>query len=735
MNNTSPLPEIVHLRRGGVSVIVRLDDSELPTVLHWGAAVPDEAIGGLSAALQSPVGDSLAYANPRVAVVPLHSAGWLGHPGLLGSRNGRAWSFAPAAVRHEVHDAGTAQWSDGADGAVRLRSVSVDDTIGIELVTELEVHPSGVVRLRASVRNLGEAGYQLVALEPALPVPASASELLDMMGRHTRERTPQRQPFTMGRWTREAWGGRPGHDSATVLCAGRPGFGFGSGPVWGVHVAWSGNSVFAAEKTATAWQLLRGGELLLPGEIILDHGAGYTSPWLVAGYGDGLDELEGRLHSFIRARPNHPRLPRPVTLNTWEAVYFDHDLPRLLDLADRAAEMGVERFVLDDGWFTGRRDDTAGLGDWDVDPAIWPEGLHPLSERVHADGMQFGLWFEPEMVNLDSDLARAHPEWIFATEHGFGIPSRYQHVLDLTHPDAFAHILGRISTLVEEYGIDYIKWDHNRPLVDAGHAPTFTPGVHQQTLATYRLIDELKRRHPGLEIESCCGGGGRIDLGIMDRCDRVWVSDCIDAHERQRLQRWTSLLLPPELLGTHIGAHQDHTTDRILDLDFRAGTAIWGHFGIEWDLAAADASELTRLREWIALHKELRSLLHTGTVVHEDPTNQAVWVEGVVAKDQSDAIYRMSVVDHSDTWPFGRITLPGLAPERRYHVSVQEPSRRSIDTSATPGWIADGVELTGAALAQIGIAAPLTSVDRLVLLRATAVSDHRPPEGGNRRAG
>jgi alpha-galactosidase len=621
-----------------------------------------------------------------------------------------------------VHRAGEPHWRDGATGAVRLRSICIDTAIAIELVTELEVHPSGVVRLRASVRNLGESGYQLLALEPALPVPAIAAELLDMTGRHSRERSPQRHAFPQGRWVREAWGGRPGHDSATMLCTGAPGFGFRGGPVWGVHVAWSGNSVFAAEKTATAWQLLRGGELLLPGEIILDHGAEYSSPWLVATYGDGLDELEGRVHSFLRARPHHPRLPRPVTLNTWEAVYFDHDLPRLLDLADRAAEIGVERFVLDDGWFTGRRDDTAGLGDWHVDAAIWPEGLHPLSERVHADGMQFGLWFEPEMINLDSDLAREHPEWIFATEHGFGIPSRYQHVLDLAHPDAFAHLLERMSTLVEEYRVDYIKWDHNRPLVDAGHQPSFAPGVHEQTLATYRLIDELKLRHPGLEIESCCGGGGRIDLGIMDHCDRVWVSDCIDAHERQRLQRWTSLLLPPELLGTHIGAHEDHTTDRILDLDFRAGTAIWGHFGIEWDLAAADVSDLDRLREWIVLHKQLRSMLHTGTVVHDDPTNPAIWVEGVVAQDRSDALYRMSVMDHSDTWPFGRITLPGLDPRRRYRVRVQEPSERSINRKAVPGWLDDGVELTGAVLGQIGIAAPLTSVDRLVLIRATAVS-------------
>ena len=714
-------PALVHLRRGGTSLIVRTAADALPTVLHWGAEIAEDDLSGLLPALERPVGDSVVYAQPHVGVVPLHATGWLGHPGVLGHRDGAAWSFGPNRVEHEVHEAGESGWEQGPAGAVRLLSTAVDDATDLELTTELELHPSGVLRVRASLRNLGPDGYEVTGLEPGLPVPLSATELLDMTGRHTRERTPQRHRLETGRWAREAWGGRPGHDNATVLIAGEPGFGWRRGAVWGVHLAWSGNGVMAAERTTNAWQLLRGGELLLPREAVLARGEAYASPWLVASWGEGLDAFAGRIHEFLRARPQHPATPRPIILNTWEAVYFDHDLPRLLELAERAAAVGVERFVLDDGWFLGRRADDAGLGDWVVDPVVWPNGLGPLADRVHGLGMEFGLWFEPEMVNLDSELARAHPDWVLGTERGPGVPSRQQHVLDLGNPDAFAHVLERMSALVAEYRIDYIKWDHNRPLVDAGRQPSFAPGVHAQTLAAYRLFAELKAAHPGLEIESCCGGGGRVDLGIMEHADRVWVSDCIDAHERQRMQRWISLLLPPELLGTHVGADQDHSTGRILDLDYRAGTAVRGHLGIEWDLTSTADADLATLRDWIALHKELRPLLHGGRVVHADPIIPAVEVEGVVAQDGSDALFTMAVVDHALDAPFGRIVLPGLDPARRYRVRVQEPSGRSIHRGALPGWVEDGVELSGAVLGRIGLEAPTLSADRLVLIRATAV--------------
>jgi len=371
-----------------------------------------------------------------------------------------------------------------------------------------------------------------------------------------------------------------------VYAAGQSGFGFGHGEVWGIHLGWSGNQQVYGERMPSGVAVLGAGEVLLPGELILEPGVSYTTPWLFGSYGVGLDAVTARFHEYLRARPIHPVKPRPVVCNVWEAVYFDHRLDRLVALADAAATVGVERYVLDDGWFRHRRDDSAGLGDWYVDEGVWPDGLNPLIDHVRGLGMEFGLWFEPEMVNQDSDLARAHPDWILSLPHRMPPEARHQQVLDLGHPDAYAYLLERMDAILTEYDIGYVKWDHNRELVDAGHHPDGTPGVHNQTLALYRLLDELKARHPGVEIESCSSGDGRVDLGIIDHTDRVWGSDCIDALERQAINRGTSSLLPLELIGSHIGSPTSHTTGRTHTLAFRAGTAIFGHLGIEWDMTA-----------------------------------------------------------------------------------------------------------------------------------------------------
>jgi len=532
---------------------------------------------------------------------------------------------------------------------------------------------------------------------------------------------PQRGPFRVGTWLRESRKGKPGLDASYLLAAGTAGFGFTTGEVWAVHVGWSGNQLAYAERTYNGIRLLGGGELLLAGEIRLAPGESYRMPWVYASYGSGLDEVAGRFHRYLRARQIHPTTPRPVVLNTWEAVYFDQDLDRLIALAELGAAVGAERFVLDDGWFRGRRDDTAGLGDWFVDEQVWPAGLGPLIEKVRGLGMDFGLWFEPEMINLDSDLARAHPEWIFRAGGRPGSPSRNQFVLDLALPDAYAYIAGRLHSLLDEYDIAYLKWDHNRTVVEAGHMPAGRPGVHEQTMALYRLLDELRARHPGLEIESCAGGGGRIDLGILERTDRVWASDCNDALERQQIQRYTQLLLPPELVGSHVGPSQAHTTHRVHHLDFRAGTAFWGHMGIEWDLTTATEHELHQLHRWVELYKHRRDLLHHGTVVVADHPDPAIWVHGVVATDRSEAIFGVEAVGRSTTWPPGRVRLPGLDPDRRYRLAPLPPGDRYPGADQLPQWWAEGVTMSGRALDTVGVQIPAMFPECLHLIGASEV--------------
>ena len=708
---------LIHLRRAGVSLLLDTSGGTLPRVVHWGADLGelDEAQLAAFRLAQRPQPIGFSVDGPvEVAVLPEQSAGWLGTPGLVGNRGGADFSTAFRVER--VHT---------EEGRVTVTAADATAALGLELIMELS--PAGLVRQRATLTNTGDTPFALDALHLTLPVPAEATELLDFTGHHLRERAPQRTAFTQGLRVRENRTGRTGYDAAYLLAAGTAGFGNRSGEVWAVHTAWSGNHRTFAERTFHSISLLGSGELLLSGEVILAPGASYTSPWCYASWGRGLDEVSDRFHRHLRARAHHPATPRPVVVNTWEAVYFDHDLDRLRRLADAAAAVGAERFVLDDGWFGARRDDRRGLGDWYVSDEVWPEGLGPLIDHVTGLGMQFGLWVEPEMVNEDSDLARAHPDWIMATGGRLPGQARAQQVLDLAKPEAYAYILERLDELLTTYSISYFKWDHNRDLVEAGHQPVGQAGVHDQTLAVYRLLDELRARHPGVEIESCSSGGGRVDLEILERTDRVWVSDCIDALERQRIQRWTNVLIPLELMGTHVGAGLAHTTDRRHPLDFRAGTALFGHFGIEWDLTKAEPAELDRLREWVDLYKELRGLLHTGRSVHGDHPDPALELNGVVAQDGSEAVYALVAHGTSALYPPGPVRLPGLLPDAVYHLRPQPPGERPDGNAHRwgahlPWWREEGVRLSGRVLEQAGIQVPVLYPERLVLLRATRVA-------------
>lgn len=717
------MPELVHddlahLCAGGVSVVLDTAGGGLPTVLYWGPALGELSSADLvelRRATQAPFGDSRIDVPERVSVLPTPAEGWVGRPGIAGSSNGQAFSpLFRLLVTDVVEPSETV--------ATGFRYLAADPTAELDLALDVQLTHSGLVRLRAALINQGSSTYQLDGLVLALPVPTRADELFDFTGRHTRERSPQRSPFQVGTHARESRQGRPGLDSPFLLAAGTTGFGWESGQLWGLHVGWSGNQLSYAERMYNGLKMIGGGELILPGEVRLERGEGYESPWLYGVFGSGLNEVSRRFHRFLRSRPGHPRTERPVLVNTWEAAYFDHDLPRLLELAERAAHVGVERFVLDDGWFLGRRHDSAGLGDWQVDPTVWPNGLKPLIHRVEELGMQFGLWVEPEMINLDSELAREHPEWIFRAGGREGIATRQQHVLDLGHPEAYAHIAGCLHALLNEYNIGYLKWDHNRMVVEAGHWPTGVPGVHRHTLAVYRLMDELRAAHPGLEIESCAGGGGRIDLEILNRTDRVWPSDCIDALERQQIQRYTQLLLPPELVGTHLGDAEAHSTRRRHHLGFRAAAAIWGHMGIEWDLTSTSPGKLDQVRRWVELHKQLRPLLHSGDVVVGDHPDPAVWINGVVAVDQSHAVFGITTVGRSVTFPPGRVSLPGLDPVKRYRVQPLPPSDHYPGTNQYPGWWDEGVVLSGRTLREVGVQIPAMFPEYTHILRARAVS-------------
>jgi alpha-galactosidase len=632
---------------------------------------------------------------------------------VAGSRAGLAFSAAFAVQRLVL------------DGSA-LTVEATDDTTRLRLTWRCSVTEQGLLHTSAALTNLADTPYEVAELAAVLPVPDLALELLDLAGRWAGERQPQRHPWPVGTWLREGRHGRTGADSPLVLVAGTPGFGFATGQVWGVHLAWSGDSRYWAQRLADGTSVLAAGELLTAGEVVLAPGETYVSPEVFAGWSDaGLDGLAERFHRYLRARPSHPTSPRPVVLNTWEAVYFDHDLGKLTRLADVAAAVGVERFVLDDGWFAGRVNDSSSLGDWYVDTVRWPDGLHPLVDHVHRLGMQFGLWVEPEMVSPDSALARAHPDWVLRAGTGPRLPVswRQQQVLDLVNEDAFAYLYERLDALVSEYRIGYLKWDHNRDLVEAGHRGR--PAVHEQTLAVYRLLDQLRARHPALEIESCSSGGSRVDLGILARTDRVWASDNNDALDRQAIQRWTQQLLPLELVGAHVGAPRAHVTGRTHDLSFRFATAVFGHFGLEWDLTAASTSDITALTEGIAWWKGVRELLHSGRAFRVDHPDPSAYVHGVVADGSAELV---AVVGYAQLGSLAlerpaRLRVPGLAPARRYRISPVFPAGRPAVFGRTdaPWWTVGGATLTGRALATTGVALPVLGPAQAALFEVRPV--------------
>ncbi len=710
-------------------------DNDLPRIVHWGRPLADPrtlvaAVDALRPQRVSGALDETAWPS----ILPTQAEAWTGSPRFV-VRAGGMELFCRFAVTDVRID----------DDGVTVDARDVEQ--GVRILWRCELRESGLVRQRMTVVNMRSDELEIGTVELAFPVPADMTEILTTTGHHLRERSPQRQPFTIGRFQKASLVGRPDFDSSLLLNVGRTGFGFTHGEVYSVHVAWSGNSLMAAERLPYTSGLIGGAEALAGGEVTLcaqggagADGARYTTPWLYGAYGEGLNEVAAHFHTELRtthaqwrAELDVPEKPRPVILNTWEAVYFQHDFGTLKSLADKAAASGVERFVVDDGWFGGRRDDTAGLGDWWVSQDVWPDGDHSLkalADYVHAKGMEFGLWFEPEMVNPDSAMYREHPDWVLRpTANRLPMQGRNQQVVDLTNPQAYEYVYGCMDALVTELGIDYIKWDHNKYVTEAVSPRTGRPAVHGQTLAVYRIFRDLKTAHPGLEIESCSSGGGRVDLAILSLADRIWASDCVDPVERADIQRYTSLLVPPEMIGEHVGASPAHSTHRATSQQMRMAMAFFGHLGIEWNLLKEPQSALDELGVWVDAYKRHRADFAHGTVIHGDEADPAVRVDGVVSASGERAVYRFTQLTTSQTYPAAPVRLLGLDPDADYliqplacNIGSGEPFTQIGNGQSELGWWnSQGIVMNGEALAAFGLRPPCIHPANAVLFSATRV--------------
>ena len=424
---------------------------------------------------------------------------------------------------------------------------------------------------------------------------------------------------------RENRTGRTGHEHFPGLIVPCRGASNASGHSFAFHYGWSGGHRMIAEELPDGRRQIQFGHAA---RLETDPSTRFETATLYAMFSD--DGLNGCCVAFQRhlrdriVRFPDPARPRPVHYNCWEAVYFNHNLPELLDIAEIAADLGAERFVLDDGWFGNRYDDTRALSDWEVDPRKYPDGLTPLIEHVHNLGMTFGIWFEPEMINPDSDIHRAHPDWALGGEDQ--ILGRHQMALNMALPEVRDFLFERIGRVLSDHDVDYIKWDHNRvlPMPDAS-----------QTRGSYALIDRLREAFPKVEIESCASGGGRIDFGILSRTHRVWLSDSNDAVERLKMQHNAAIFLPAAVTGSHVGPRTCHTSGRAIDIRFRAWVAAQRHMGFEMDPRELTEAEAQVLKDVTSWWKANRDWMFRADILRLDSPDPAVIAEQQLAEGGS----------------------------------------------------------------------------------------------------
>ncbi len=652
------------------TLILCFADKEIPWSAYWGRPLPPDApleqIHQIKPVVRFPAGLDSPYG---LNLFPEQGTGFSGRPALMGHRSGTHWAnrFQLKEVNHPKQQ-------------VILHLKDPVAKLQLTLDLHLDWH-SGILRRRTHLTNCSKISYQLqYCAAAAFAIPTFCSELLTFHGGWTGEFMTERRPWVSGISAFENRSGRTSHECFPALIAGSRGFDENGGTVYGAHLGWSGNVCGLAEVLPDGSRQIQFAELLAPGEVVLAQDETYTTPWVYAGVSDtGLNGLSHGFHRYLRQEiipPKARRFHRPVQFNSWEAIYFDHDLDRLKQLASQAAALGMERFVLDDGWFHHRVDATKALGDWWPDQRKYPQGLTPLVEHLNRLGLTFGLWVEPEMVSPTSTLYQQHPDWILSIDGLPDLTGREQLVLDLSRKEVIEYLFQKLSRLLSQYPITYLKWDMNRPLTMAAHGQR--PAYHRQTTAVYQLIDRLRQAYPQVEIESCASGGGRIDFEMARRIERFWASDSNDPYRRQMIQRGATLFFPPELTGSHIGPAESHTSGRVTDIHLRAQTAFFYHLGCELDLTRITAQEYQLLSAYIALHKRYRPLLHTGRYVRLVLDSDQRNGYGVVADNSETALFSIFQLNHPDQINDRTIRFSHLDPDGIYRVKLLEPLHQSI---------------------------------------------------------
>lgn len=539
-----------------------------------------------------------------------------------------------------------------------------------------------VITRAARLENHGETAIELEKmLSFSMDLMYENYEMIYFSGRHAMERTAERIPVQHAKVEIGSTRGTSSHhyNPAVILC--EEGAGETHGSCIGACLVYSGNFVAAAQKDQKNQTRFQMGIHPTNFCFHLEKGEAFDTPQAILSYsGTGLTKLSQQYHEIIRehiCRGAYKHAKRPILINNWEATYFNFNEEKILKIAEQAQKLGIEMLVLDDGWFGKREDDNSGLGDWFVNEKKMNGSMAQLAEKIHKMGMKFGLWFEPEMVNKDSNLYREHPDWILSTPGRHISHGRNQYILDFSRAEVVDAIYGQMEKILEDAPISYIKWDMNRCMseVYSHTASAADQGkvMHQYILGVYRLYEKLTGRFPEILFESCASGGSRFDQGLLYYAPQAWTSDDTDAVERCKIQYGTSLVYPVSSMGSHVSAVPNHQVLRNTSLKMRADVAYFGTFGYELNPNSLTEAEREAIKKQTAFMKEHRSLIQYGTFYRlQSPFagNEMAWM--VVSEDKKEAIVGWYRFLEPINIGYRSVRLQGLDPKLPYQISDME---------------------------------------------------------------
>ena len=681
-----------HLTNGRISYLMKVLPNGTLGQLYFGRAIRDrENFDHLLEFASRPMSSCVFEGNPCFSLehcrqeYPSHGSTDFRRPAVeLRQPNGsRITSFV-------YHSHTVAPGKPALDGlpATYCEQDSEAETLTIRLQDELlnvsvylnytlfANHPA----LARSARIVNEGGLELHlthAMSLSLDLPDREYELLHFSGAWGRERHLKVRRLEQGVQSVESLRGHSSHNHNPFVMLRRPGTDEDQGEVLGFSLVYSGN--FLAQAEVDTWDTTRITLGINPFgfDWKLEPGEGFQTPEAVAVYShQGMGAMSRTFHTLYRsrlARGEWRDRPRPILINNWEATYFNFDEDKLVSIAQAAKWDGVELFVLDDGWFGARRSDRAGLGDWIANPELLPQGIPGLAERVEALGMKFGLWFEPEMVNRDSDLYRAHPDWLLQTPGRTPSHGRNQFVLDFSRPEVVDRVHAMMADILSGAKVSYVKWDMNRSITEA-YSTALPPDrqgevFHRYILGVYDLYERLTSAFPHVLFESCASGGGRFDPGMLYYAPQAWTSDDSDAAERLKIQYGTSFCYPVVSMGAHVSAVPNHQVNRATPLSTRANAAYFGTFGYELDLNRLTSEEREQVRAQIAFMKEHRDVIQFGDfyrLLSPFQGNYTAWM--AVSPDRRTALVGWYKTLNEVNGPFRRLRLRGLDPALCYTV-------------------------------------------------------------------